>query len=58
MQYTTIGRKTRMTNPEYNEMIDPTDCDFCGVEFEYGTGGVVAEEQVCLECFETGEDIV
>ncbi len=46
-----------MTNPEYNEMIDPTDCDFCGIVFEYGTGGRVGGDNVCIDCFETGKDI-
>lgn len=37
-----------MTN--HNEMTDPTNCDWCGIVFNYGDGDKLGTDDVCTDC--------
>jgi hypothetical protein len=40
-----------------DELLDPIECDWCGLTYEYGDGGVIANDNVCLDCIEHDKEI-
>jgi hypothetical protein len=42
---------------EDRELFDPIDCDWCGKQYEYGDGGMIAGDNVCIDCLQHNKEI-
>jgi hypothetical protein len=42
---------------EPEDFLAPVECDWCQRVYEYGDGGVIAGDDVCLDCLQHDKEI-